>query len=54
MGKNILITGADGQLGSEFKSLTREYPQYNFLFVNKDEFDITNTNQVNNYPVEAV
>lgn len=33
----ILVTGANGQLGSEFKSLAKSFPQYEFLFTDKDE-----------------
>jgi len=38
--KNILVTGCDGQLGSEFIDLAYMYPNLNFFFKNK-ELDIT-------------
>ena len=30
--KNILVTGCDGQLGSEFKKLKLKYSEFNFFF----------------------
>jgi len=38
---NILVTGFNGQLGSEIKELSSNYP-YNFYFTSKDDLDITN------------
>ncbi len=40
--KNILITGANGQLGSEIKLLSEKYTNFNFIFTDVDELDITN------------
>lgn len=37
---NILVTGGNGQLGSELKEIASNYTQYNFLFTDKD-LDIT-------------
>lgn len=37
---NILVTGASGQLGSELKELSKEYP-YRFIFASKNELDIS-------------
>lgn len=37
---NILVTGANGQLGMEFRSISEQYPAYNFLLVSKDELPI--------------
>ncbi|MFC7526282.1 dTDP-4-dehydrorhamnose reductase [Parapedobacter sp. GCM10030251] len=36
----ILITGANGQLGSELKDLGRSYPQSNFIFTDRTEFPL--------------
>jgi len=36
---NILVTGAIGQLGSELRELSSNYP-YSFVFTDKDELDI--------------
>jgi dTDP-4-dehydrorhamnose reductase len=40
--QNILITGADGQLGMTFKSLLLNGLDYNFIFTNSKDLDITN------------
>ena len=29
---NILITGTDGQLGSELRTIDTDFPDYNLLF----------------------
>ena len=42
---NILVTGANGQLGSEIKELSSLYP-HNFFFTCKDNLDITNAQAV--------
>jgi len=47
--QTILITGANGQVGSEFRVLAKAYPQYNFLFVAKDELSIDNAAAVKEY-----
>ena len=39
---NILVTGANGQLGNEIKELSGNY-RYKFIFTNKDDLDITDT-----------
>ena len=39
---NILITGTNGQLGSEFKEIQKEESQHNFYFTDVKELDITN------------
>ena len=36
MSNNILVTGCNGQLGSEFKNLKSNYPEYNFHFRDRD------------------
>lgn len=43
---NILITGSNGQLGSEIRVLAAQYPQMNFIFTDVAELDITNTEAV--------
>jgi len=40
MKNTILITGANGQLGQEFKALERRYPQFHFLFTTRAELSI--------------
>jgi len=38
---NILVTGGNGQLGSELKELASNFPDYNFLFTDVSNLDIT-------------
>jgi dTDP-4-dehydrorhamnose reductase len=39
---NILITGANGQLGNELRKLHTQYPQHQFTFTDVGELDIAN------------
>lgn len=48
----ILVTGADGQLGNEFRVLAPAYPEYNFLFVTKAELDISDGAVIEKYFAE--
>ena len=43
---NILVTGGNGQLGSELKEIAPNYQDYNFLFTDVKDLDITNHNAV--------
>lgn len=43
---NILITGANGQLGSEIRKISGQYPELTFSFTDVAELDITNTEKV--------
>jgi len=38
---NILVTGLNGQVGSEIQELSKEY-EYNFFFTDRDTLDISN------------
>ena len=40
--KNILITGANGQLGNEMRVLSAENPEYTYFFTDLAELDICN------------
>ncbi len=42
---NILVTGANGQVGSEIRELSSCY-DYNFVFTTKDDLDITNEENI--------
>ena len=43
---NILVTGAEGQLGQCFQELAKEYPIHNLLFLSKKSLDITDTSSL--------
>ena len=50
--KNVLVTGANGQLGSEIKFLSQKMNlPFNFHFTDTDILDITNRTQVEEYVV---
>ena len=40
--KNILITGANGQLGNEMRAVSVEYPEYAYFFTDVEELNICN------------
>lgn len=42
----ILVTGANGQLGSTFRAIASEYPNHDFHFFGSKELDITNSNSI--------
>lgn len=44
--KTILVTGAHGQLGMEFREIAAGYPLFQFLFTGKDELSIDNREAV--------
>lgn len=44
--KQILVTGSNGQLGTELKIIAGEYPQCVFAFTDFQELDITNSDAV--------
>ena len=46
---NVLVTGANGQLGSELKMLSEHAGQMRFTFVDIDELNIANAQQVSSY-----
>jgi dTDP-4-dehydrorhamnose reductase len=48
--KNILVTGANGQLGMEFRLLAKQLlPRYHFLFASREELSIENLPSVQAY-----
>ncbi len=47
--KNILVTGANGQLGSEIRVLSSSYPQYNFVFTDYQELSICDKAVIDTY-----
>lgn len=47
--KTILITGANGQLGKEFREIVAGYPGYTFLFAAKEQLPIDNIKVLRSY-----
>ena len=47
--KNILITGANGQLGNEMRVLSTESPEYTYFFTDVAELDICNEQAVSDF-----
>lgn len=45
---NILVTGSNGQLGSEIQELSSEYT-YNFYFTDRNNLDITDANAIREF-----
>lgn len=45
---NILVTGSNGQLGSEIKELSSNY-DYNFFFTDRTNLDITNEDEIKTF-----
>ena len=49
MAKNILITGAKGQLGSEIQKICTRYPGFHFIPTDVEELDLTDKATVTNF-----
>ena len=49
MMKNILITGANGQLGSELCNLFEDYPQFLFFPTDVDSLDLTDKQAISHF-----
>lgn len=47
--KRILITGANGQVGQEFQWLSREFPDFDFVFKTKSDLDICDAKAVKRF-----
>lgn len=47
--KNILITGANGQLGNEMRVLASEHPAYTYFFTDVEELDICNEKAITEF-----
>ncbi|MBD3767907.1 MAG: dTDP-4-dehydrorhamnose reductase [Gammaproteobacteria bacterium] len=39
--QRLLITGKSGQLGQSFAKLVNEYPQYDFIFLGREQLDLS-------------
>jgi dTDP-4-dehydrorhamnose reductase len=47
--KNILVTGAKGQLGRALQSIADRYPDFSLLLTDREELDITDAAAVNDF-----
>jgi len=46
--KKILVTGANGQLGSEIKELADNYPNFDFVFTDIEDFPLDKEQEIRN------
>ncbi|MBW6496975.1 MAG: dTDP-4-dehydrorhamnose reductase [Bacteroidales bacterium] len=46
---NILITGSEGQLGSEFRELASQHKEHQFFLTDVKELDVTNSEKVHKF-----
>ena len=47
--KEILVTGSNGQLGSEIRQLEKQYPGFAFTYTDVDELDLTDEKAINDF-----
>lgn len=47
--KNILVTGANGQLANEIKIISRNYISYQFLFTTREQLSIENSESLQSF-----
>jgi len=47
--KSILVNGASGQLGQSFQQLAVNYPQYDFIFVDRSHLDLSQNASIEAY-----
>jgi dTDP-4-dehydrorhamnose reductase len=45
----ILVTGANGQLGSEIRAISDNYPEFDYFFTTRQELDICDQNAVEEF-----
>jgi dTDP-4-dehydrorhamnose reductase len=46
---NILVTGANGQLGNELREISGDFTGYRFFFTDVDDLNIADSNAVNDF-----
>ncbi len=46
---NVLITGANGQLGTSLKNLQKDFPKIDFVYTDVDDLDITNKEELKKF-----
>lgn len=47
--KKIVITGASGQLGKELQVISSAYPEFNFIFLSKEDLPIDHNDEVQQF-----
>lgn len=47
--RNILVTGANGQLGMEIRMLEKKYPQFDFIFAGREELSVDNNDLLEHF-----
>lgn len=52
MTQNILVTGSNGQLGSEIRALATDFPEFNFFFTDTQELDITEKKAISDFVIQ--
>jgi len=52
MSKRVLVTGANGQLGSELKTLQSTYSKYEMVFIDRTELDLSDRKAIEAYFVD--
>ena len=52
MPMNILVTGSNGQLGSEIRFLAPDFKEFNFFFTDVAELDITDKQAIEKYVID--
>lgn len=45
----ILVTGSKGQLGNEIRVLAKDYPDFDFIYTDIDELDITDIGKIEDF-----
>lgn len=45
----VLVTGSNGQLGSEIRNISNDYKQFDFYFTNRDSLNICDYSDVKNF-----
>lgn len=49
MPRRILVTGKNGQLGQSLQKIAAGFPEYDFVFVGRDELDLGSTQSINEF-----
>lgn len=54
MNKSILVTGKNGQLGQSIQKIARDYPQFEFTFVGRDQLDLSSNVSIDAFFAEKI